>query len=69
MDGDGDGLLPGEGLGLFLAGDGVALLAGDGDGALEGVALGEGVGLGHTIGLAVVGIFGIATALGPVLAK
>jgi hypothetical protein len=61
--------LPGEGLGLFLAVDGVGLLAGDGDAVVEGVPLGEGVGLVHAIGLAVTGIFGTATAFGPVLAK
>ena len=44
-------------------------MAGDGDGVLEGVPLGEGVGLAHAIGLLVIGTFGIATALGPWLAK
>ncbi|HEY1163165.1 MAG TPA: hypothetical protein VGF78_08900 [Candidatus Dormibacteraeota bacterium] len=60
--------MAGDELGL-LAGDGVGLLAGDGDGVLEGVPLGEGVGLAHAIGLLVIGTFGIATALGPWLAK
>jgi hypothetical protein len=44
-------------------------LAGDGDGLLDGVALGEGVGLAHAIGLAVIGPFGTETAVGLELAK
>jgi hypothetical protein len=36
---------------------------------LEGVALGEGVGLAHAIGLAVIGTLGTATVLGPWWAK
>ena len=60
--------MAGDGVGL-LAGDGVGLLAGDGDGVLEGVPLGEGVGLAHAIGLAVIGIFGTASAFGVALAK
>jgi hypothetical protein len=36
---------------------------------LEGVALGEGVGLAHAIGLAVMGTFGTATLVGFWFAK
>jgi hypothetical protein len=42
-------------------------LAGDGDGVLEGVPLGEAV--GHAIGLAVTGMFGTDSELGPRFAK
>jgi hypothetical protein len=60
------GLLVGEGVGL-LVGEGLGLLAGDGDGVLEGVPLG--VGLVQAIGLAVMGLFDTASALGFAFAK
>jgi hypothetical protein len=44
-------------------------LAGDGDGVVDGVPLGDGVGLTHAIGLAVTGMFGTATAFGLAFAK